>query len=204
MLGFSTCTGGLTFAPLLFFTVWFFFTAQQELIYMTPIRLQTPTMYILTGCIPLIITSNAIGSFIGVSYSESKSLLYFRGVALILPLGTLGGVNVVGFLDERARSLWEFFSMLSLALLAIFEVVAFFLLFVRLTKAILNKRRRELMGGTGEIHHFRGIVTINLGMLLSIVETLIGFANQSFALEITRRGTKTAGRILIILGLMRG
>ena len=94
--------------------------------------------------------------------------------------------------------------MFSLALLAVFEAVAFFLLFARLMKVVLNKGRREFMGGAGEIHHLRGIVPISLGMLLSLVETLIGFANQSFALAITRRGTKSSGRILIMLGLLRG
>jgi len=71
-------------------------------------------------------------------------------------------------------------------------------------KVILHKRRRELTGSTGEVHHFRGVVLINLGMLLSLVETLIGFANQSFPLALTRRGMKAGGRILMILGLLRG
>jgi hypothetical protein len=94
--------------------------------------------------------------------------------------------------------------MFSLALLAVFEVVAAFLLSARLMKVIYHRRRRESIGGTGEIHRFRGIIPMNLGMLLSLVETLIGFANQSFTPEITRRGTKTVGRILIILGLLMG
>jgi len=113
-------------------------------------------------------------------------------------------VNTVGFIDENARFLWRFFNAFSLALLAIFEALAFFLLFARLMKVVLHKRRRELTGGTGEVHHFRGIVFMNIGMLLSLVETLIGFADQSFPLAFTRRGMKAAGRILIILGLLRG
>lgn len=204
MVEFSALAGGLTVVPLFFFTVWFLFTAQQELIHMIPVRLQTPTKHILASCIPLIIASNTTGAFIGVSYSEPKPFLYFRDVTLTLPPGTIGDVNVVGFIDERGRFLWKFFNMFSLTLLAFFEVVAFFLLFGRLMRAVLDKGRRELVGGTGEVHHFRGIIPINLGMLLSLVETLIGFTNQSFALEITRRGTKAVGRVLIILGLLRG
>ena len=113
-------------------------------------------------------------------------------------------MNTVGFIDDNALLLWRFFNAFSLALLAIFEALAFFLLFARLMKVVLHKRRRELMGGTGEVHHFRGIVLINLGMLLSLVETLIGFADQSFPLAFIRRGMKAAGRILILLGLLRG
>lgn len=123
---------------------------------------------------------------------------------IILPSGNLDGVNTVGFVDESRRLLWSFFNKFSLALLAVFEAVAFSLLLARLMTVIRHKRRRELMDGTGEIHHFRGIVFMNLGMLLSLVEILIGFARQSFALGLTRRGTKTVGRILIIMGLLRG
>jgi len=94
--------------------------------------------------------------------------------------------------------------MFSLALLAVFEAAAFLLLLARLTKAIRQKRRKELADGAGEVHHFRGIIFMNLGMLLSLAETLIGFAHQSFIIGIIRRGTKTAGRALIILGLLRG
>jgi len=125
-------------------------------------------------------------------------------VTLILLAGTLAGVNTVGFIDEKAQFLWSFFNMFSLALLAAFEAAAFLLLLARLTKAIRQKRLKELAGGAGEVHHFRGIILMNLGMLLSLAETLIGFAHQSFIIGITRRGTKTAGRALITLGLLRG
>jgi len=125
-------------------------------------------------------------------------------VILILFAGTLAGVNTVGFIDEKAQLLWSFFNMFSLALLALFEVVAFLLLLARLTKAIRQRRLKELADGAGEVHHFRGIILMNLGMFLSLAETLIGFAHQSFTIGITRRGTKTAGRALITLGLLRG
>ena len=129
---------------------------------------------------------------------------FFISETLTSPPGTVGGVNAVGFIDENARFLWTFFNMFSLAALAVFEAGAFLLLSARLMKVVLHKRRMELVGGRGEIHHFRGIIPINLGMLLSLAETLIGFVGQSFALTITRRGTRSAGRILIIVGLLRG
>ena len=94
--------------------------------------------------------------------------------------------------------------MFALALLAVFEVVALSLLLTRLITVIRHRRRRQLMKGTGGIHHFSGIIHMNLGMLLSLVETLLGFARQSYILGITRRGTKTVGRISIMLGLLRG
>ena len=94
--------------------------------------------------------------------------------------------------------------MLSLALLTVFEAMAFSLLLARLMKVIRHKKQRELVNGIGEIHHFRGVVFMNLGMMLSLAETFVGFVPQSFALAITRRGTKSAGRILIILGLLKG
>ncbi|KAF9648308.1 hypothetical protein BDM02DRAFT_2325746 [Thelephora ganbajun] len=178
--------GGLTIAPMLCFTLWFLFTARRELIHTIPTRLRKSTKYILIGCIPLITISNAIGTFVGVSYR------------------TLNGVNAVGFIDERAQFLWSFFNMFSLALLVVFEVIALFLLLARLTKVIHHKRRRELVNEVGEVHHFRGIIAMNLGMLLSLMETLIGFSHQSFTVGITRRGLKAAGRILIVLGLLKG
>jgi hypothetical protein len=92
--------------------------------------------------------------------------------------------------------------MLSLALLAVLEVAAAYLLLVRLANSI--RHQRELMNGAGEIHHFRGIVLVNLGMILSLAETLVGFFPQSFILAITRRGVKSTGRILIISGLLKG
>ena len=94
--------------------------------------------------------------------------------------------------------------MFSLTSLMVFEVVAFLLLLARFTKNIRHKRRRESLNVTGEIYHFRGIVFLNLGMFLSLIETLVGFAHQSFALGLSRRGIKAAGRILIIIGLLKG
>jgi hypothetical protein len=204
MFELSVRAGGLSFAPLLLFTVWFLFTAQQELIHVIPARLRTPTKCILMGCIPLIVISTTIGAFVGISYRKFKLLPRFCNVTLTLLPGTLGDGNAVGFLDEKARLLWTFFNLFSLALLVVFEVVAFFLLFARGMKVILHRRRSQSMGGMGEIHRFGGTILMNLGILLSLVETLIGFAPQSFTLEITRRGVKTVGRILIILGLLKG
>ena len=119
-------------------------------------------------------------------------------------VGMVGGAIVIGFANERARTLWGFFNMLSLSLLVVLEMVASLLLLARLRKAIRYKKQRELMSVTGEAYHFRGIVFINLGMVLSLAETLVGFAPQSFYLAIARRGTKSAGRILIISGLLKG
>lgn len=131
-------------------------------------------------------------------------VISLREVVTIFPPGTLDGAIAVGFIDGRARLLWSLFSMLSLALLAVFEAVASLLLLARLTKVIRHKRRRDSMDGTGEVHHPQGIILMNIGMFLSLAETLVGFVRQSFVLGITRRGTKTAGRILIILGLLKG
>ena len=174
------------------------------MIHVIPTRLRTAAKSISIACVPFIIASSAAGAFVGISYSESESFLCFRDLNPISPPGTVDGVNTVGFVDENARLLWRFFNAFSLALLALFEAIAFFLLFARLMKVILHKRRSELVGGTGEVHHFRGIALINVGMLLSLVETLFGFADQSFPLAFTRRGMKAAGRVLIIIGLLRG
>ena len=122
----------------------------------------------------------------------------------IFPTVALGGLIVVWFFDERGQMLWNFFNMLSLALLTVFEGAALSLLLVRLAKVIQHKKRRGLVYGTGATHHFRGIILINLGMMLSLGETLMGFFPQSFVLAITRRAVKSAGRILIILGLLKG
>ena len=94
--------------------------------------------------------------------------------------------------------------MLSLGLLAVFQAMAFLLLLARLIKAVRHKRRRQLVSGTEEAHHFGGIVFINLGMLLSLADTLVGFVPQSLALAIIRRGTKCAGRVLIMSGVLNG
>ena len=118
--------------------------------------------------------------------------------------GTIDGVNAVGFIDARARLLWSFFNVFSLTSLVVFEAVAFLLLLARFVKIIHHKRRRESMSVTGEVYHFRGLILLNLGIFLSLTETLIGFAHQSFALALTRRGFKAAGRTLIIIGLLKG
>lgn len=91
--------------------------------------------------------------------------------------------------------------MLSLALLTAFETMAFFLL---LWKLIKDLRLEKQSDAGNAIHHFRGVVLMTLGMMLSLAETLIGFAPQSFALAITRRGMKSAGRILMLWGVLEG
>lgn len=71
-LEFPARVGGSSFIPVLCFTLWFYFTARQELIHKIPTRIRKPTKYILIGCIPLVTIFNAIGAFIGISYSESE------------------------------------------------------------------------------------------------------------------------------------
>ncbi|KAF9781262.1 hypothetical protein BJ322DRAFT_265132 [Thelephora terrestris] len=178
--------GSLSVVPLLCFTLWFSCVAQEKLLHVIPARLRKLTRYFLISCIPLIAVFNATGAFIGMSYR------------------TYDGVITIGFIDERAKVLWSIFNMLSLALLVVFEATACFLLFLRLVKVIRHKKQREFLNGATEIHHFRGIVFINLGMVLSLTETLLGFGPQTFSLAITRRGTKSAGRSLMVSGLLKG
>ena len=146
-----------------------------------------------------------LGHFSGYRMVSLNRFVFFVWeLTITLPTGSLDGASTVRLIGKRAELLWSLLNMSSLGTLAVFETVAFFLLLARLMNFVHHKRRTELANGMGEIHHPRGIVLMNLGMLLSLVETLIGFTQQNFVTAITRRGTRTAGRLLIISGLLKG
>ena len=109
----------------------------------------------------------------------------------------------IGFVNSSDQSLWTFFSSLTLALLTTYQAINFVLTFYQLIRALVDKRRIEVMK-SDEAHMVRGMGWISLGIKLGAIESVIGFAPSSFGSAFTRRILRFIGRACLIIGVVKG
>ncbi|CCL99384.1 uncharacterized protein FIBRA_01402 [Fibroporia radiculosa] len=181
-------TGSASFIPLFLYTLFVFLFTVAEFIPSLPPRLQSPTKYTLACFIPLIVISNEFGSFITISYR------------------TFGRELAVGFTNENVH---DGLDVLTLALLAAFQILVLGIASRRLLKAL--RYRRELdqtnrNSGSSEVkaHLLRGLGWLVAGIMIGAVETLVGFAGGGFAFAIARRILRLFGRACLIIGVING
>lgn len=99
--------------------------------------------------------------------------------------------------------LWLSLSHSSLTIYAVIQFLFFLLAFSRLSKAFLDQRRIELTH-SDEHHYLHGIAWITIGIIISVVETIAGFAEVSFGLVLARRVLRLIARATFMFGLLKG
>lgn len=98
--------------------------------------------------------------------------------------------------------LWLNLSRLSLALYATIQILFFFLAFYRLIGAFRGQQRIE---STLDKHHrFNGIGWITVGIMLGVIESIVGFATGGFAVPLSRRILRLTARSSLIIGVLKG
>ncbi|THV06859.1 hypothetical protein K435DRAFT_415048 [Dendrothele bispora CBS 962.96] len=180
----------LSFIPILLYMLFLFFFANSELIDILPIRFRNVGKFMLLIFIPAIVASNEVASFIGISHRVGQSS---NGAPAL----------VIGFSSDRDKTLWTFFTSLTLALLVAYQAVNFSFSFFRLVKAFLHQRSIEA-SDTDERHFFKGIGWIAGGYKLGAIETVVGFAQGGFGGAFTRRILRFLSRAFLVIGLTKG
>ncbi|TFY73095.1 hypothetical protein EWM64_g10917 [Hericium alpestre] len=141
--------------------------------------------------IPVLLITNEFASFVGITYQIVRS-----------PLGP--PVLAIG-LDDNSQNIRTFLNSLGLVLLTIYQAATFFIVLLRLTKAVLAQRNIEMhVRQNEETHLFRGTGWIAIGVKLGFAETVVGFASGSFGLFFTRRLLRMLSRACLVIGVVRG
>jgi hypothetical protein len=120
----------------------------------------------------------------------------------VIPRGPRS-VIAIGFNTDSAQLLWTFFTSLTLALLTSYQAIAFCFAFYRLTKAFIDQRRIEI-SSSDRNHLFKGTGWIAGGLKLGAIESVVGFAQGSFGMALTRRILRFLARAFICIGLAKG
>ncbi|KAF9261381.1 hypothetical protein L218DRAFT_961390 [Marasmius fiardii PR-910] len=178
--------GAASSVPLLLYTFFLLLFTSAETLDVVPLRFQRIGKALLVLFIPLIIASNAIASFVGITYR--------------LALQNNRTVLAIGVTNEFIH---RFFSSFALAFLTAFQAINFSFAFIRLAKAFVNSRRIE-REASDEVVLFNGTGWITGGLKLGAIETVIGFASPGFGTSLVRRIFRLLARGCLIIGLIKG
>ncbi|KAG6840025.1 hypothetical protein C0991_009491 [Blastosporella zonata] len=183
----DTLLGATSFIPIFCYIIFIFLFTRSELIGSLPRRLQT-VWKLFVIFIPAIVILNELASFIGIS---TRTMIKHRPVIALR------------FANARDQTIWTFLTSLTLAFLTAYQAINFALAFCRLIQAILNQRRIEVVS-SDEAHLVRGMGWITGGLLLGVIETVIGFSANGFGSAMTRRVMRLLARACLIVGLIKG
>ncbi|PCH36870.1 hypothetical protein WOLCODRAFT_167158 [Wolfiporia cocos MD-104 SS10] len=177
--------GAASWLPLLLYTGFLYLFTATTFIPTMPDWTQNAAKFSLLFFIPAIVASNELGSFVSISYR------------------ILNGVLSVGFTNQ---SIHNGFDDLTLALLTAYQLLVVLIAVYRLGKAFSYRREIQAMPEGAEVkaHLFHGLGWIVAGLVVSAVETMIGFAGGGFALALTRRILLFLGRAGLIIGVING
>ena len=118
-------------------------------------------------------------------------------------LSLAGPILAIGFRFSKNQTLWIFFSFFSLALLTLYQVVHFALIFYQVIRVFVDQRRIE-MSQSDEAHFFQGLGWVAVGLKLGVIESIIGFVPAGFESAILRRVLRFLGRACLIVGVIKG
>ncbi|KAH9955429.1 hypothetical protein BC827DRAFT_1271745 [Russula dissimulans] len=187
--------GAASFIPIFLFTFYLYLFKRKEFFPYLPNRFTLVAKAFALIVIPVIIVTNEIGSFLGITYRRVPD-----------PINRVVGNQVpvepyyASFQFGR-----EFLRSTSLVLLIIYQAVTFLVFFARLVSGIMAQRsieERAAVEREGVL--FRGLGWLVVGMKMSAIETTAGFASISFGIILTRRVLRMIGRACIIIGLVKG
>lgn len=205
---FDSALGVFTAGPILMFTLYLAMLATEEFLPLFPLRLQRVTKYTLIFFIPIVLVLNALGSFFNLEYSEyswlpSQSSLTYKCQAVIRQPQGPDPYLEWKYASEQIET---FLNTLTLVIFLAFQLLAFVACFLRLTKALLDQRRIDgtANGNDNEAVLFNGLGWNVGGIMLGVIETIIGFVGGSFCMIMTRRMLRLVGRACIIIGAVKG
>lgn len=187
--------GTASFIPMTLFMLYLYLFKRTKFFPRIPKRFALVANSSALLVIPVIVVSNEIASFLGISYRQvpAPENQVFGDQAAV-------GPDLSSFQFGR-----EFLRSISLALLVIYQGITFLVFFVRLASCLLaqyNIEDRAASEWEGIL--FRGLGWLVVGTKLSAIESAVGFATTSFGVILTRRVLRMIGRACIIIGVIKG
>lgn len=185
-----------SFIPILAYLLFLVLFAKSNLARSIPSRFRRILTISLSLVIPLTITFNELGSLLGISHKNVAT----AGESPFL---------AVGFSNNTFQHISLFFSSAALIFLVLFQATLFTLAFVRVVRAFIDERRveddsRHRHEHAEQIYLFRGLGWLSVGLKLGAIESVVGFADTSFAVVLTRRLLRLFGRGAVIIGVIKG
>ncbi|GJJ14782.1 hypothetical protein Clacol_009050 [Clathrus columnatus] len=185
-----------SFIPLFAYLLFLFIFAKSNLLKSIPSRFRHTLTISLFLIIPPTVAFNELGSLLGISHET----LVTPGKPPILG---------VGFSSDNFQHISLFFSSATLVFLVLFQATLFTLSFVRVVRAFIDEQRIEDRQNPSsepaeKIHLFRGLGWLSAGLKLGAIESVVGFADNSFAVVLTRRTLRLFGRGAVIIGVIKG
>jgi len=117
----------------------------------------------------------------------------------------VGNLSAVGPYLASFQFGREFLGSASLALLTIYQAITLWLFFLRLASCIWAQRDIELRAAAErEGMLFRGTGWLVIGIMMSTIESAVGFAMTCFGVILTRRILRMLGRACLIIGIVKG
>ncbi|KAF8624695.1 hypothetical protein AX17_007026 [Amanita inopinata Kibby_2008] len=183
---FDIYIASMSFLPLLLFSLFLCSLALVDFITILPARLRRFLRPFLILFIPIVIGINEVASFIGVSYLSSPTQ----------------GPEIV-FREKRDSDLWTFFNSLTLALFTAFQICICCFSTSHLTQIWFKQRKIEQQSGSNT-PRIGGVGWINAGIIIGVLDTVIGFANAGFGGALARRILRLVSRASFSIGLIIG
>ncbi|KAG9307980.1 hypothetical protein JVU11DRAFT_12028 [Chiua virens] len=178
--------GAVSFTPILLYTLSLYRLSFQNFLPAFPRNLQPYLEISLPLLLLFAVAINEVSSFVGTY------------------LGTIPnqGLPIVEF-SNNSETLWFSLSRSSLAIYTVIQFLFFLLAFSRLSTAFLDQRRIELTH-SDEHHYYHGMAWITTGIILGVIETIVGFSEMSFGITLTRRILRLISRTFLMYGLLKG
>ncbi|KAI9456077.1 hypothetical protein F5148DRAFT_382167 [Russula earlei] len=187
--------GAASFVPIFLYTFYLYLLKRKDFFPHLPQRFTLVANTFALVVIPVIIVTNEIGSFLGITYRKVPD-----------PVNRIVGNQVAVGPDYASFQFGrEFLRSTSLALLFIYQATTFVVFLVQLASCIIVQRDiEERAAEEREGVLFRGLGWLVVGMKMSAVESASGFASTSFGVVLTRRVLRMIGRACIIIGVVKG
>ena len=104
---------------------------------------------------------------------------------------------------NRDKTMWSFFTSLTLILFVALQLLVWYFATVRIVR-VLRERRRQECPSISDSSRIGGMTWINIGVLLSMIEAMMGFANGGSGIVLARRALRTVSRASLCIGLLIG
>lgn len=171
-------------------------------------RVATPS---LIAAVPPTVAFSALGALLGLTHKTIGVPAGPDGMTRVMP--------TIGFSSLIMQRLALFFGAAALALLALLQVLLFFLSFLRIARGLHDERRivaraRKVSAADDasfmsdrsreRVHRFKGLPYVALGLKLGAIESLVGLFAAGFAGAVSRRVIRLFSRGFLVVGVIKG
>ncbi|TRM67626.1 hypothetical protein BD626DRAFT_103641 [Schizophyllum amplum] len=186
----DTIVGVASVFPIFFYGLFIFFLLRSQFIDSYPRWLKLLIQISLIAVLlPITLILYEVASFVGITRGA-----FTNGSATIV---------AIGFQNDRDEGLWTVFTYSALALLAAMQALPACFALKHLLH--VNRDHKQIQSSAnGTFHSFGGTIWTTTGLIIGLIETLVGYAPPSFATVLTRRILRALSRAKLCVGASLG